>query len=118
MPFLWLQILRLLFLLFSLKNIKAYCYLFIYHIKFNGLYLGFRFGSFSSWCSVTNTDAQFNDVATESEAQENSSVEPKYSVPIVNINSDILETECLGLLAEESYVGCLLTTLPVCKVAY
>ncbi|KAM1051734.1 hypothetical protein FF1_033289 [Malus domestica] len=72
-----------------------------------------RFDSFSSRCSITNTDVHFNHVATDNEVQEESSVaEPGCSgcsVPIV----DMLETESLSLLTEDTYVDCLLTTLPV-----
>ncbi|TQD73490.1 hypothetical protein C1H46_040985 [Malus baccata] len=72
-----------------------------------------RFDSFSSRCSITNTDVHFNRVATDNEVQEESSVaEPGCSgcsVPIV----DMLETESLSLLTEDTYVDCLLTTLPV-----
>ncbi|KAM1442624.1 hypothetical protein ACFXTO_010589 [Malus domestica] len=72
-----------------------------------------RFDSFSSRCSITNTDAHFSHVATDNEVQEESSIaEPgcsSCSVPIV----DMLDTESLSLLTEDTYVDCLLTTLPV-----
>ncbi|XP_030503330.2 solute carrier family 40 member 3, chloroplastic [Cannabis sativa] len=69
---------------------------------------------FISRCSLTNTDTQCNHVATEDETSEELSVvEPDCSVPIINLNSEILEAEPLSLLTEDTYVDCLLTTLPV-----
>lgn len=53
-------------------------------------------------------------MATENEVQEETSAaEPDCSVSIVNLNSDMLETESLSLLTEDTYVDSLLTTLPV-----
>ncbi|KAI5326311.1 hypothetical protein L3X38_035385 [Prunus dulcis] len=73
-----------------------------------------RFNGFSSRCSITNTDLHFSHVATENEVQEETSAaEPDCSVSIVNLNSDMLETESLSLLTEDTYVDSLLTTLPV-----
>ncbi|XP_021821305.1 solute carrier family 40 member 3, chloroplastic isoform X1 [Prunus avium] len=73
-----------------------------------------RFNGFSSRCSITNTDILFSHVATENEVQEETSAaEPDCSVSIVNLNSDMLETESLSLLTEDTYVDSLLTTLPV-----
>ncbi|KAL5565902.1 hypothetical protein UlMin_029066 [Ulmus minor] len=73
-------------------------------------YVSHRF-DVKSRCSITNTDTQLNHVATGEESHEElSSVE---QVPIVNLNPDILEAEPLSLLNEETYVDCLLTTLPV-----
>ncbi|XP_048324842.2 solute carrier family 40 member 3, chloroplastic isoform X3 [Ziziphus jujuba] len=74
----------------------------------------FRFDSFNSRCSITNTDMQCDHVVTENEKQEElSAVEPDFSVPIVNLKSDILQAESLNLLTEDTYVDCLLTALPV-----
>lgn len=73
-----------------------------------------RFDAFISRCSITNTDTHCSHVVTEDEASEElSAVEPECSVPIINLKSDILEAEPLSLLTEETYVDCLLTTLPV-----
>ncbi|KAL6278498.1 hypothetical protein ACE6H2_022099 [Prunus campanulata] len=73
-----------------------------------------RINGFSSRCSITNTDIHFSHVATENEVQvETSAAEPDCSVSIVNLNSDMLETESLSLLTEDTYVDSLLTTLPV-----
>lgn len=81
------------------------------------LSLDFRFGSFNSKCSITNTDRQCKHVASENKTQEElSDVEPDLSVPIVNLKSDILEAESLSLLTEDIYVDCLLTALPVCFI--
>ncbi|KAJ7977854.1 Solute carrier family 40 protein [Quillaja saponaria] len=73
-----------------------------------------RFDSFNSRCSITNADVHLTHVATEDEAQdESSTLEPDCSIPIIKLNSDILETESLNLLTEDTYVDSLLTTLPV-----
>lgn len=79
------------------------------------LSLYFRFDALISRCSITNTDTHCSHVVTEDEASEElSAVEPECSVPIINLKSDILEAEPLSLLTEDTYVDCLLTTLPVC----
>lgn len=79
---------------------------------------GCRFDNLVSRCSITNTDVQFNQVATEDELLEDfSAVESNCSVPIVHLKSEILETESLNLLTEETYVDSLLTKLPVCFLA-
>lgn len=102
--------------LYDLKevlNVIVNFYLFIQTLL--SCSLGFRFDRFNSRCSITNTDMQCDHVVTENEAQEElSAVEPDFSVPIVNLKSDVLEAESLSLLTEETYVDCLLTTLPVC----
>ncbi|KAK9292502.1 hypothetical protein L1049_020475 [Liquidambar formosana] len=73
-----------------------------------------RLNSFSSRCSITNTDVHFNHIATDEDVKEDSSVEaPDCSIPIVHLKSDILETKPLNLLTEDTYVDSLLTTLPV-----
>lgn len=72
-----------------------------------------RLESFNYRCSVTDTEV-FNHVDTDEEVQaEFSTAASNCSVPIVHIKSDILETESLNLLAEDTYVDTLLTTLPV-----
>ncbi|KAG2695800.1 hypothetical protein I3760_07G029400 [Carya illinoinensis] len=77
-------------------------------------YSSCRFDSLVSRCSITNTNVQFDQVAAEDEIQENfSAVESNSLVPIVRLNSDILETESLNLLTEGAYVDSLLTKLPV-----
>ncbi|KAF5454192.1 hypothetical protein F2P56_023874 [Juglans regia] len=77
-------------------------------------YSSCRFDSLVSRCSITNTNVQFDQVAAEDEIQEDfSAVESNSSVPIVRLNSDILETESLNLLTEGAYVDSLLTKLPV-----
>lgn len=62
-------------------------------------------------CSITNTDV-LNSVVTEEEVHEELSAS-NCSVPIVHLNSDVLETESLNLLDEGTFVDTLLTTLPV-----
>uniref|UniRef100_A0A5B7ARP1 Solute carrier family 40 member n=1 Tax=Davidia involucrata TaxID=16924 RepID=A0A5B7ARP1_DAVIN len=72
-----------------------------------------RLDSFNSRCSITNTDV-FNQVVNEEEIQEDfSAASSNCAVPIVHLKSDILESESLNILAEGTYVGSLLTTLPV-----
>jgi hypothetical protein len=69
--------------------------------------------SFSSRCSITNTDV-FSDVATEEEIRGDfSEADSNCSVPIIHLNPDVLETESLNLLAEGAYVDNLLTVLTV-----
>ncbi|KAL6964639.1 Solute carrier 40 member 3, chloroplastic [Sarracenia purpurea var. burkii] len=72
-----------------------------------------RLESFNFRCSITNTGV-VNHVNTEEEFQEEfSAAASNCSVPIVHIKSDVLESESLNLLAEDTYVDTLLTTLPV-----
>lgn len=78
-----------------------------------------RFDSFVSRCSITDTNVQFNQVATADEPPEDfAAVESKCSVPIVHLKSEILETKSLDLLTEETYVDRLLTKLPVCSFVF
>ncbi|XP_010259256.1 PREDICTED: solute carrier family 40 member 3, chloroplastic-like isoform X2 [Nelumbo nucifera] len=73
-----------------------------------------RQGNFISRCSFTNTDIHFNNVTTEEEIPDDlSSIPSGCSVPLVHIQSEILGTESFNLLAEDSYMDSLLTTLPV-----
>lgn len=77
-------------------------------------YSSCRFDSLISSCSITNADVQFNQVAAEDELpQDFSELEPNCSVPIVHLKSEILETESLNLLTEETYVDGHFTNLPV-----
>ncbi|KAF7127369.1 hypothetical protein RHSIM_Rhsim11G0096400 [Rhododendron simsii] len=74
-----------------------------------------RLEGFNSSCSITNTEV-FNPVDIEEEAQGEFTVaSSSCSVQTVDIQSDILnlETEALNLLAEDTYVDTLLTSLPV-----
>lgn len=84
-------------------------------LNLNHLYVGsHRFGGITSRCSITNTDVHFNHVATENETQEETSaVGTECLVPIVHLTSNILETESLSSLTEDTYVDSLLITLPV-----
>lgn len=54
-----------------------------------------------------------NSVAIEEELHEELSTS-NCSVPIVQLNSDVLEAESVNLLSESTYVDTLLTKLPVC----
>ncbi|KAH1138251.1 hypothetical protein GLYMA_10G146600v4 [Glycine max] len=64
-----------------------------------------RFACFGSKCSLTDTDVHLVHVTTdEDEAQGRGVVEPHCPVPFVKLNTDILETESLNLLAEATFV--------------
>lgn len=54
-----------------------------------------------------------NSVAIEEELHEELSTS-NCSVPIVQLNTDVLEAESVNLLSESTYVDTLLTKLPVC----
>lgn len=83
-------------------------------VSSNSLFATHRSGSFYSRCSITNTDVCHNQVATDGEiADDLAAVNADCPVPIVHLNSDILETESLSLLTECTYVDSILTTLPV-----
>ncbi|GFZ07227.1 iron-regulated protein 3 [Actinidia rufa] len=72
-----------------------------------------RLESLSYRCSITNTEV-FNHVDSEEEVKEEfSAASSNCPVPIVHIQSDILETEVLNFLDEDTDVDTLLTTLPV-----
>lgn len=73
-----------------------------------------RFQKFHSRCAITNVDVLYNHVVTEEHIQSDNTVETDYSVPIVHINSDILETESSTLITQDTYIDSLLTVLPVC----
>lgn len=73
-----------------------------------------RFQKFHSRCAITNVDVLYNHVVTEEHIQSDITVETDYSVPIVHINSDILETESSTLITQDTYIDSLLTVLPVC----
>ncbi|KAG4135549.1 hypothetical protein ERO13_D08G222400v2 [Gossypium hirsutum] len=70
------------------------------------------FDSFKSRCSIANTDVHLNHVAVEDE--EISAVDIGCrTTPIVQLKSDVLDTESLSILTGDTYVDSLLTTLPV-----
>lgn len=70
------------------------------------------FDRLKSRCSITNTDVQFNHVATEDEDLSASDI-GFCTTPIVQLKSDVLETEPLSIITGDTYVDSLLTTLPV-----
>ncbi|TXG65446.1 hypothetical protein EZV62_006721 [Acer yangbiense] len=75
----------------------------------------FHIYRFARRCSITDTEV-VNHVGAEEEVQDQediSAVEIKCPVPIVHLNSDILQTDSMTLLTEGTYVDSLLTTLPV-----
>lgn len=73
-----------------------------------------RLNGFNSRCSITNTEVQFDQTATDEEVQEDlPDVASNCPVPIIHLKSDILETEPFNLLTEGTYVDSLLTALPV-----
>lgn len=76
---------------------------------------GHRLNGFNSRCSITNTEVQFDQTATDEGVQEDlPDVASNCPVPIIHLKSDILETEPFNLLTEGTYVDSLLTALPVC----
>ncbi|XP_044482809.1 solute carrier family 40 member 3, chloroplastic [Mangifera indica] len=72
------------------------------------------FDNFVSRCSMTNTELDLNEVATDEEVQEDmSAVDMECLVPVVHLNPDTLQTDSLTLLTEGTYVDSLFRTLPV-----
>lgn len=73
-----------------------------------------RFEHLSSRCSITNTDVQYDHVATDDEVlSEKSVIEAECPIPIVHLKPDILESDTSSLLTERAFVDSLLTALPV-----
>ncbi|OVA16795.1 Ferroporti-1 [Macleaya cordata] len=72
-----------------------------------------RVNNLATRCSTANTDVHINHVATEDDIEDDFSSIPSGSLPIVHLSSDILETESLNLLTEDTYINDLFTTLPV-----
>lgn len=73
-----------------------------------------RLNGFNSRCSITNTEVQFDQTATDEGVQEDlPDVASNCPVPIIHLKSDILGTEPFNLLTEGTYVDSLLTALPV-----
>lgn len=72
-----------------------------------------RLDRVNSRCSITNADVRFDQVATEEEVQDDLSGSSDCSVPIIQLKTDMLESESLNFLTESSYVDSLLTVLPV-----
>ncbi|KAL1826965.1 hypothetical protein ACET3Z_005377 [Daucus carota] len=70
-----------------------------------------RLDRFYLKCSITDTDV-FNNVAVEEELHEDLSTS-SCSVPIIHLNTEVLEAESVNLLSEGTYVDTLLTKLPV-----
>ncbi|CAH2068726.1 unnamed protein product [Thlaspi arvense] len=69
--------------------------------------------SFNSRCSISNTEVCNHADVDEEVWEEVSTAASNCPVPIVHINSDLLEAESLDLLAKEKYVDSLFTALPV-----
>ncbi|KAH1105945.1 hypothetical protein J1N35_009713 [Gossypium stocksii] len=72
----------------------------------------YSFDSFKSRCSIANTDVHLNHVAVEDEDISAVDIGCR-TTPIVQLKSDVLETESLSILTGDTYVDSLLTTLPV-----
>ncbi|CAL0300134.1 unnamed protein product [Lupinus luteus] len=72
-----------------------------------------RFSCLSSRCSITNTDIHLDHITTDDTEGASSAVEPECLVPIVKLNSDILETVSSNVLNEATFVDTLLTALPI-----
>ncbi|KAE8679268.1 Solute carrier family 40 member 3 [Hibiscus syriacus] len=64
------------------------------------------FDSFKSRCSIINTDVHFNHVATEDEdlSAKSSDCSCTSTTPIVQLKSDVLQTESLNILTGDTYV--------------
>ncbi|CAA7017164.1 unnamed protein product [Microthlaspi erraticum] len=73
-----------------------------------------RLNSFSSRCSITNTDVYHDFVTTDDNIHEDLPTPAEdHSIPIVHLDTDIAVTESLSLLTECTYVDTVLTALPV-----
>lgn len=73
-----------------------------------------RVDGFFARCSIIDTDLHLDDIASEEDTEEDLSYSaPGSPGPIFHLNSDILDAEALNLLRERSYVGSVLTALPV-----
>ncbi|XP_052490572.1 solute carrier family 40 member 3, chloroplastic isoform X3 [Gossypium raimondii] len=72
----------------------------------------YSFDSFKSRCSIANTDVHLNHVAVEDEDISAVDIGCR-TTPIVQLKSDVLDTESLSILTGDTYVDSLLTTLPV-----
>ncbi|PHT98714.1 Solute carrier family 40 member 3, chloroplastic [Capsicum chinense] len=71
-----------------------------------------RVGSLNSRCSI-NTDV-LTDISTDQEVRDDVATDDcGYTVPVLHLKSDILETDALNMLAKGTFVDTLLTTLPV-----
>ncbi|KAG7610505.1 Ferroporti-1 [Arabidopsis suecica] len=73
-----------------------------------------RLNSFSSRCSITNTDVCHEFVTTDDDIHEDllTPIED-HSIPVVHLDTNISVTESLSLLTECTYVDTVLTALPV-----
>lgn len=63
-------------------------------------------------CSLTNTDV-LDPVAAEDVYEDTTCLDSNSLIPVVNINSDTLETDGLDLLVGGTYVDTILIALPV-----
>ncbi|KAL8115034.1 hypothetical protein AgCh_021749 [Apium graveolens] len=70
-----------------------------------------RIDKFYLRCSITDTDV-LNSVAIQEELHEELSTS-NCSLPIIQLNTDVLEAESVNLLGQSTYVDTLLTKLPV-----
>lgn len=69
---------------------------------------------FVSRCSITNTEVQLDHVAADDEVREDMLAnEMECPVSIVQLNSDMLQTDSLTLLAKGTFADSLLTAIPV-----
>lgn len=62
---------------------------------------------------MINTDLHLEDIASDEDTEEDLSSSGSCPVPVVHLNSDVLDSEPLNLLSERSYVDNVLTALPV-----
>lgn len=75
-----------------------------------------RLNSFSSRCSIINTDVCHDFVTTDDDIHEDLPTPiDDHSIPIVHLDTNIAVTDSLSLLTECTYVDTVLTALPVCS---
>ncbi|ERN03118.1 solute carrier family 40 member 3, chloroplastic isoform X2 [Amborella trichopoda] len=73
----------------------------------------FRINYYSLKCYL-NADVEINNIATEDDITENlPSIPSGCSIPVVHLDTELLENESLQLLNKDSYVNSLWTALPV-----
>ncbi|GAB4855655.1 Solute carrier 40 member 3, chloroplastic [Ancistrocladus abbreviatus] len=70
-----------------------------------------RLHGFNARCSITNTNVQFNNVASDEEVEEESSTSASNSAGPIHLKNDILEPGTLNLFDGTSFADSLLTQL-------
>ena len=84
-----------------------------YSLQKHSFTLNDRLNSFTSRCSITNTDV-CHEFVTTTDDEDLPSPPEDHPIPIVHLdNTNIAVTESLSLLTECTYVDTVLTALPV-----